>query len=131
MIGLDTNVLVRLATQDDSAQAARVDQLINSLSAQRPGYVSTVVVAELHWVLKRSYHQPPEVINATIRGLLASDEVVVQDAHLVARALVGSAKGLDFADALIGEHALHAGCRATVTFDRAAAEHPGFELLET
>jgi predicted nucleic-acid-binding protein len=47
MIGLDTNVLARYITQDDSKQAASAGRLIESLDEQSPGYITLVTLVEL------------------------------------------------------------------------------------
>ncbi|MGA1464036.1 MAG: PIN domain-containing protein, partial [Steroidobacteraceae bacterium] len=51
MIGLDTNVLVRYIMQDDPKQSPKASTLIESLSADHPGFISLVSVVELYWVL--------------------------------------------------------------------------------
>ena len=55
MIGLDTNVLVRYLTHDDSTQTAVALRLMNSLSFDSPGFLSLIVITELAWVLAISY----------------------------------------------------------------------------
>jgi predicted nucleic-acid-binding protein len=53
VIGLDTNVLVRYLTQDEPRQAALANELIETrLAADTPGFVSTVALIELVWVLE-------------------------------------------------------------------------------
>ena len=47
MIGLDTNVLVRYVTQDDPVQSAKASQLIESLTATSPGFVSARIMAAI------------------------------------------------------------------------------------
>lgn len=47
MIGLDTNVMVRYFAQDDAVQSKRATALMESLSAEHPGYVSQVALVEL------------------------------------------------------------------------------------
>lgn len=47
MIGLDTNVLVRFLTQDEPRQSRIATQLIGSLTEEEPGFVSSVVLAEI------------------------------------------------------------------------------------
>ncbi len=55
-VALDTNLLVRLLTNDDTAQAARVETwLVANATAQSPANVDHVVLCELGWVLQRSY----------------------------------------------------------------------------
>ena len=55
MIGLDTNVLVRYIMQDDAKQARQAATLIESLTPQRPGFISVVALVELVWVLESVY----------------------------------------------------------------------------
>lgn len=55
MIGLDTNVLVRYFAQDDEIQSKKATALMESLSPERPGYVSQVALIEVVWVLGRCY----------------------------------------------------------------------------
>jgi predicted nucleic-acid-binding protein len=55
MIGLDSNVLARYIAGDDASQSAAAARVIESLSAESPGFVPLVVIAELVWVLQYSY----------------------------------------------------------------------------
>lgn len=41
MTGLDTNVLIRYVTQDDPKQTPLANRLIESLSSDSPGFVSS------------------------------------------------------------------------------------------
>lgn len=54
MIGLDTNVLIRYVTQDDPDQSPRANAIVESLSERDPALVPTVVLVELHRVLRRA-----------------------------------------------------------------------------
>ena len=51
MIGLDTNVLVRYIMQDDVKQSPKAIKLVESLTADAPGFVPLVAIIELIWVL--------------------------------------------------------------------------------
>ena len=55
MIALDTNVLVRYLVRDDAEQAEAARALLESLTADRPGYVCREVAVECVWVLERAY----------------------------------------------------------------------------
>ena len=44
MIGLDTNVLVRYIMQDDAKQSANAYKLIESLSADKPGFIPHIAI---------------------------------------------------------------------------------------
>ncbi|MGQ4614780.1 PIN domain-containing protein [Nocardia sp. R7R-8] len=129
MIGLDANVLIRYLTQDDPEQSARANQVIDGLSESKPGYVTMIVLAEIHWVLRRGYQQDPEAVTDVLLGLLDSSEIVVERADTVRQALRRAADGADFADALIQQLGQEAGCELTVTFDHNAGERAGMRLL--
>lgn len=131
MIGLDTNVLVRYFTEDDPTQSKLARDLFERrLSKTTPGFVSTVVLVELVWVLTRAYASPRQVVADIIEGLLTSPVIVFENKVQVRKALADyRATGADFGDCLIGRGNEAAGCSATMTFDRAAAKLPGFKLL--
>jgi predicted nucleic-acid-binding protein len=59
----------------------------------------------------------------------SGQEIVVEQADTVRRSLRRAADGADFADALIKERGVDAGCERTVTFDRKAAKAAGMDLL--
>ncbi len=131
MIGLDTNVVVRYLVQDDPRQSATATPLIErELSPDRPGVLTAVVLCEIAWVLEESYETPRPELLAILEGLLGVKQLVVEQAEPAWRALrAARTAGADFSDALIGQVVAAHGGKKTVTFDRAAARLPGFELL--
>ena len=130
MTGLDTNVLVRYVMQDDARQSPRATRLIESLSAEEPGFVPVVTLVELTWVLSGSYGLDRAQVAQVLESLLRSKELVVDRAELVAQALKRFiSAGADFVDALIERIAADAGCPATMTFDAGAAKSAGMTLV--
>lgn len=129
MIGLDTNVIVRYVMQDDRGQSAKATKLIESLSADRPGFVSVVALVELTWVLSGSYGLNRSQIATVVEGLLHSQELRVDRADQVLQALRRYRAGADFPDALVERIGAHEGCEATLTFDRGAARTSGMRLV--
>jgi len=131
VIGLDTNVLVRYLTQDDPKQSPIATRLMEkALSAEEPGYISLVVLAEVMWVLVSLYDVDRAGVEKIVSGLLTTEQLRIESAELAWRAkrrYEGSKA--DFSDALIAECAITAGCKRAVTFDRTAAATSGFELL--
>ena len=131
MIGLDTNVVIRYLTQDDPKQATIATRLMEkTLSSGEPGFISLVVLAEVVWVLVSLYSVDRAGVAEVVGGLLMTEQLRIESAELVWRAkrrYEGSKA--DFSDALIAESAVAAGCKRSVTFDRAAAATSGFELL--
>jgi predicted nucleic-acid-binding protein len=130
MIGLDTNVLVRFLTHDDSTQTAVVTKLLASLSPDSPGYVSLVVLVELIWVLDSFYRFKRNEIGDVIETLLRAREIVLEHPEIVEQALRKFKTGnADFADFIIDRAAHAAGCDYTLTFDRKAVS-AGMRLLQ-
>jgi predicted nucleic-acid-binding protein len=130
MIGLDTNVLVRYIMQDDARQAPLATRLIESLSAESPGFVPLVSVVELSSVVSSAYELDRNQLVTAIEGLLRTKELVVERAEIVWKALrVVQGTNADFADCLIACSAAAAGCPKTMTFDRGAAKSSGMTLI--
>lgn len=130
MTGLDTNVLVRYGMQDDPRQSPPATRMIESLSAQEPGFVPVVLLVEWVRVLTGSYGLDRAQVTTVLGTLLRSKELVVDRAELITQALKRySASGTDFADALIERMAASAGCAATVTFDASAVKAAGMTLV--
>ena len=131
MIGIDTNVLVRYLVQDDPEQSALASRLIDGLTVERPGFIALLTLAELVWVLRRAYGYRHELGRQTLAAILTTMEFQIEDRALALAALRDYENGgADYADCLIAQGALRAGCEAVYTFDRKATRHSGFRLLE-
>ena len=123
MIGLDTNVLVRLLTGDDAAQRSIARRFISrNCSANNPAFINRVVLIETIWVLESVYDYTREDIAGAVDALLRTVRMLTEDPELVRAALAVYRGGVDFADALIARSNVAQGCTTTVTFDRKAAK---------
>jgi predicted nucleic-acid-binding protein len=132
MIGIDTNVLIRLLVRDDEAQVRAAERFIAThCSPENPGLVSVVVLVETAWALRRFYlYDRSQIANALV-SLLNVAELEIESAEAVRAAIADfatSAAGL--VDCLVARANVSAGCEYTVTFDRRAARLAGFELLK-
>ena len=123
MKALDTNVLVRLLTDDDVDMRARAVGIIEvAESSGEPLRVPLLVVLELVWVLRSRYNYVRGDIVAAIERLLTVGGLQFEAPECVREFASVAAKGsLDLPDVLIGLSALNRGCRTTLTFDRRAA----------
>jgi len=89
-----------------------------------------VVIAEIAWVLQRSYRLKARELAAAIERLLQAEVLVVESEQAVFTALMWLQQGRGgFADALIAAVAAEAGCAHTLTFDRRALRLPGFQSV--
>jgi predicted nucleic-acid-binding protein len=131
VIAVDTNVLVRLVTNDDPAQSSKAARLF----MEEDVFLSRTVLLEVEWVLRAAYGIAPAVIQGVFERLLEVSSVSLEGAHGVQRALKWFAGGMDFADAL---HLASSGAESTSfrTFDRALVRRarklaalPSVELL--
>jgi len=131
MIGVDTNVLVRLLIEEDATQTALAVQFFDARSSRDPAFISLVVVAELAWVLGKTYKFSHDQVKTVMLGLLEAPDVVVERDEIVRSALAQfDHVKIDLADLLIAATGRQAGAPATVTFDRNAAKRiSGMELL--
>jgi predicted nucleic-acid-binding protein len=131
MIGLDSNVVVRYLVQDDAKQSRAAARIIErDLSDATPGYVSLVAIAEIAWVLERSYRFSRAEIAAAIELMLQAQTLTIECEREVFLAMTALRDGRgSFGDALIGALGTKAGCSSTLTFGRAASRLPDFSLI--
>jgi predicted nucleic-acid-binding protein len=132
MIGIDTNVLLRMYVDDVSApvQVAAARAMI----AARGGeglWISLPVVLEATWLLQR-YGQGRSLVVRFLVDLLDRAAFVVQERGAIEATLERyCARRIGYADCLIEALAEQNDVKVTYTFDRAAADHDHFALVET
>jgi predicted nucleic-acid-binding protein len=126
MRAVDTNVLVRLATRDDAAQAAAAEAFVAA-----GAWVPHLVLVEMTWVLAAVYDLAPERIATAVEMLLNHRDLTLQDAETVAAALAHFRRrpALGFSDCLILEVARKAGHLPLGTFDRELSRLDGAAKL--
>ena len=131
MRAADTNLLGRYFTADDRRQVAIVDAFFGEcMDRGEQIFVSIPVICELAWVLSVSHRfTKPEIADA-LAQLLHQTLFEVESKLLVRRAIksYGNGRG-GLTDYLIGEIASAAGCRDTVTFDKALKNALGSTIL--
>jgi predicted nucleic-acid-binding protein len=116
-VTLDTNVLVRLATQDDAAQAAKALQVLQNATLIA---VPTPALCELVWVLLRGYRYTAAQVAEAVRTLIQVRNVVCHTPTVLAGLALLEAGG-DFADGAIAYEGELLGGPEFVTFDQQAA----------
>ena len=131
MIALDTNLLVRLVTDDNHAQADQVRKALDGAMVDgQVLMVSNIALVELVWVLGGGYQytkvQQMQVVEALLmfRGL--SFEV---RKHVVLALKAWKGGEGDFADSLMGASMRALGCHHVLTLDKKAARSVTHQLL--
>ncbi|MBI4774160.1 MAG: type II toxin-antitoxin system VapC family toxin [Deltaproteobacteria bacterium] len=121
MTAVDTNLLVRLLTNDDPGQAKRAAKVIESDDILIP----KTVLLEAEWVLRHAYGIDGKAISRGFQKVLGLPNVRVEDQQAVVQAISWYELGFDFADALHLASSIEAD--KFVTFDRSfikkAREH--------
>ena len=119
MLGIATNVVVRLLIADDAEQTRRARRLVDqAVSRDEPVLVSLPVMIETEWALRSRYGLSRETVLGVFRAALEARELSFEDEPALEEALFqwkNSACG--FSDCLIAAHNRQLGCRATATFD--------------
>ncbi|MBW7903092.1 MAG: type II toxin-antitoxin system VapC family toxin [Rhodocyclaceae bacterium] len=133
MIGIDTNLLVRLLVNDDAAQANAVRKLLEPINdTPEAVFISDLVIAETLWVLKARYGMDRNAQAGVIDLLLSVKTFAFEDRATLERAASAFRHGkAGFADCLIVARNRRLGCTVTVTFDKTLARHEGAQLLPT
>ena len=96
MIALDTNILIRLITNDDPRQTTRAKTLL----AKNQIFIPKTVFLEMEWVLRHAYLLDRDTIQNAFEIILGLPNVEVETVTEIATALEWYQQGLDFADAL-------------------------------
>lgn len=125
MVGLDTNLLVRYFTQDDEQQSQRAGALLEThCTPESPGFITTVVICELIWVLSKGYGYKRSDIARLFRAILSTPSLKVESHALVSRALVLYEKGgAGFADYLVAITCEQNKALPIYTFDNTAIKN--------
>ena len=116
----DTNLFLRLFTNDLPEQADRVEVLLDRAERGELALVTTVmVVAEIAWTLERFYGLAKVDVRDNVLALLNTPGLSVESEDLVLQGAVWYAeKNVDFIDAYnaawLGEH----GIAPAYTFDQ-------------
>lgn len=131
MIGLDTNIVIRLLVDDNEGQCRRAKAFVGE-QAERgaPPLINHLVLLETEWVLRSRYNfSRPELSHAILSLLELPDVAVEQPSVVIAALYTWDEHGGEFADSLIAARNFALGCTKTMTFDRRAVRLPGFDSL--
>jgi predicted nucleic-acid-binding protein len=127
----DTNVVVRLCVRDDEEQCRRAELVFRRATVGAGAWLSSVVLVEVAWVLRVAYKFDRATTAATLRRLIATDGVYVEDDATTRLALAAFEAGTaDFADYFILESARRGGALPLYTFDERLSKAGGAKLVD-
>ena len=131
MIGIDTNILLRLWLNDAPAQNRRIDALLAE-HGNTPGslLVTDVVLAEALWTLRSAYQQDKAAQALAVHILLDETAFAFEDRDAVSLALdLFERNACGFSDCLVAAKHHRLGCSFAATFDRSMRKLPEVKLL--
>ncbi|MCF6317893.1 MAG: type II toxin-antitoxin system VapC family toxin [Proteobacteria bacterium] len=96
MICVDTNVIIRLLTQDDNKQYQKALVLFKSPQI----FIPDSVILETEWVLRFAYQFSSKEICHALNSLFGLNNVVLNNPNQMAKIINWYKKGLDFSDAM-------------------------------
>ena len=131
MIGLDTNVVLRLLLSDDPAQKMRAAKCIQQAKRLDTRIIITLaVVFEMEWVLRNSAKMNKAQVLGVFNLLLASCDIEIDNEKILEQALhIYENSSSDFAECLFLAQYQRMGCDTMLTFDTKAARMTGVELV--
>ena len=112
MIAIDNNIIVRLLTNDDTAQYNKAYNLFN----EHDVFIADTVILETEWVLRFAYDFKTNQIADALNRLFGLPNVHINHPSRVAQAINWHKQGLDFADAF--HLANSQQCETFFTFDK-------------
>jgi predicted nucleic-acid-binding protein len=128
VIGIDTNVVVRWLTDDqsDPAQAQKAMELF----ARERLHLSIAATVETFWVLESIYRVARADIGRVARTLLETPNLDIQNKLQLQQAVDAQAEHRgDLTDHFIAALNEAVGCEYTATFDKKAARSKRFKLV--
>ena len=115
-ITADTNLLVRMATQDDQSQARVAFDIVSSADEVM---VTLPCIVEFVWVLESVYSFTRDQVAVALHTLMRMGNVGAEALAIDAGMKVHAAGG-DFADGVIAAAGVSMGADTFVSFDRKA-----------
>ena len=131
MIGIDTNILLRLWLNDDPAQNKRIDALLAEHGGRPESLLVTdVVLVEAIWTLRSAYAQDKAAQLLAVRSILEETAFAFEDRDSVASAAVLFEQGTcGFSDCLVVARHAQRGCEFTATLDRGMRKLPAVRVI--
>jgi predicted nucleic-acid-binding protein len=125
---IDTNILVRLISNDNAVLVSKARGIIKPYSAGEI-FVGYAVIWETYCVLRTCYSQKDERILQSIDDIINVDQFFIENDTAVRTALARAKEGAPFYDTLIGEVAALRNVK-TCTFDKALRNNRNFIVVD-
>ena len=117
---IDTNLFLRILTNDVPEQADAVERLLRRAGVGEIELVTnSLVIAEIVWTLESLFGLAPEDIKTKVMAILGTPGVEVDDSSFVLQAIADYAEyNVGYADAFNAAWAVSQGVEKVFTFDQ-------------
>lgn len=133
MIGLDSNVLLRIFVDDTPIEHSEAARALLRSAERNSVRICLVVLVETIWTMRRTFGFGRTAITEFVVELLDRPEFAIEDREIVEAALemFTEFRRVDFADCLIAAANAEGGCQTSYTFDEDASALDQFTWLGT
>lgn len=124
---VDTNVFLRLLTEDDTAQTPAAKNFISKVVARKAqGYVTVPIILELVWTLESYYELSRQDVAAKLSLLLNTTNLAIEKQDEIEEALEYYTNSkADFVDCYNAAFAKLSGDGTIISYDRHFDRLPG------
>jgi len=129
---IDTNIFIRLLTEDDPEQAAASKDFIARVMAGKVNaYVTVAVVLEIVWTLSSYYKLSRDDISDKLTLLLNTKKLAVENRDVVEEAVeYYRSVPIDFADCYNAAYAKSIGDAVVLSYDKDFDKLKGIKRVE-
>jgi predicted nucleic-acid-binding protein len=115
---VDANVILRFLTGEPEDMASQVKQLMQRVErGEVVLFISSLILAEIIWVLKSFYGHSMTDIAAALLPLVAADGIELESREFTVQAIeLARDRNVDFVDAFLAVQSAHSG-ETVCTFD--------------
>ena len=116
---IDANIFLRLLLWDDPPKAVACRKLFEkSLEHNEPLWTTSLVIAEIIWVLEKTYQYPRTKIADAVLKILATENIQINEKGLLMESVaLYKIKNIDFIDAFNATTMLESGIRTIYSYD--------------
>ena len=120
MIFIDTNIFIRFFVNDGSKECKNVERFFNKLVAANTKYMtSTMVIAEIVWVLEKYYKMDKKNVCENIRLILDTPNIIIKEKQTLHDSIeIFRKQNIDFIDAYNYTCALKNSSSEIISYDR-------------
>ncbi|OIO03770.1 hypothetical protein AUJ67_00330 [Candidatus Desantisbacteria bacterium CG1_02_49_89] len=129
---VDANVILRLILEDDRKKADDCERLLQrAVDGKEKLFISDFVIAEIVWVLERTYRLARKDIRPKIEGICNTPNLVFQNKHILQEAIsIYEEANIDFIDAFHSAWIKHNGMEGVFSYDEHFDKVPGIGRKE-